>query len=702
MSLINNLFNRSTNVGTPGAANTGATGNAGATTGTANTTATTATSTTPPVDVSNAGNPNLTGVSAPIARAVSGLPAGFDVKNLITSAWMRDTDIAEGMTGSYIARPTSSSFVGYGDITGVKATNDGFQVDVAVYTNKQDNVALFLQVPILDKKTGSLTLLNLDLLTHDRGSGSFVENIPSAQVKDPVSGQQVWGGLRSYQFSLSQINDFIKKAGLDVVVKPGDRMAVTGMVEKDGHRLMNGAVNTFEVPKPRAAQVGAGRGALATRVGNMTGQTAIKAEDMPLDMSVKLSQKILDTSLTIGGRYLKVGDILEGDITTRLESEYKGSVNAGQMNQMITRSYALAELSERALGGDAAARKQLDKELGKDLVLTPVKRHWMCSDGKPLGERDPNNLGVDAHGAPITVTKDAQGWPHLDPMQDGYSDTKNLDFSQHSAVARERGNAQKAGHAEFKLSGGVLDATTGIRQRVETGMSLKAGATGEQLRELFKWLADTNNQRQANWHELNDSPLGHVVKQAKEAGVLDALISNDRTKWADVHQIRHKFELKNTATGTSAELSLDMVNAKTVRPEHMRNGQPIEETYYVIEAELDHLQINSANVSEVQEAKNKNALTNTTAQEQWLTTTADAQKKGDVELEVLSKPQLHTEQQVKDGTARHTASYKDYEKMQDKLLGAICDGFLPGPARQKASHFAELAGLIGPENTVTT
>jgi hypothetical protein len=39
--------------------------------------------------------------------------------------------------------------------------------------------------------------------------------------------------------------------------------------------------------------------------------------------------------------------------------------------------------------------------------------------------------------------------------------------------------------------------------------------------------------------------------------------------------------------------------------------------------------------------------------------------------------------------------------MQEQLLAAICDGFKPGAARQKSAHFAELLGLIPPENTVT-
>jgi hypothetical protein len=211
----------------------------------------------------------------------------------------------------------------------------------------------------------------------------------------------------------------------------------------------------------------------------------------------------------------------------------------------------------------------------------------------------------------------------------------------------------------------------------------------------LQYIADNPSSR------IAQSPLGHIVEDARKAGVLDAVIG-DRAPWADVTQIRHKFELKNTKTGTSAELSLDIVHSKTLRPEHMVNGQPQEQTYYVIEAELDHLQIASKNVTEMPEASSKSAFTDVVAQETWLQTKASEQASGAADLVILNRPQLHSVDHVKDGTFRQTASYKDYEGMQEHLLVAICDNFKPGPARQKSAHFAELLGLVPPEQTVTT
>ena len=635
------------------------------------------------------GDPNATGVTGPLTRKVGGLPAGFST----------DPDAERGMSGSYAPRPErpddsgwGPSFVGYGDVTKVAATQDGFKVDLNIFTSSaNDPVQLFLQLPIFDKKTGALTYLNLDLLTAD-GKGKFEDNVAQTQTTDPISWQPCFGGSRSYQFSLAQINDFIKASGLKLEVKPGDQMSISGIVVGSGHRVMNAASNGFVVPQPTVNQaqvIRPGQAAAAAAAG-------IKAQDLPLDISIKLSKEILNEGLELPGvGYMTPGQILEGDITTRLESEFKGSVSASQMDSMITSSYALAELSDKALGGDAAARKKLDRLLGPGLVLTPVKRHWLTSDGEPVGERDPANLGTDKNGQPITIPRDAKGWPNLDPMEDGYSDDKALTFSQNSGAARTRGNKQKMGHAEFKLNGGVLDPKTGIRQRVEIGLTLKPGADDAKLKALLQYIADNPSSK------IAQSPLGHIIEDARKAGVLDAVIG-DRRPWADVTQIRHKFELKNTKTGTSAELSLDIVHSKTVRAEHMVNGQPQEQTYYVIEAELDHLQISSKNVTEMPEASSKSAFTNAAAQESWLQTKATEQASGAADLMILNRPQLHSVDHVKDGTFRQTASYKDYEGMQEHLLVAICDNFKPGPARQKSAHFAELLGLVPPEQTVTT
>lgn len=634
---------------------------------------------TAPVQI--VGNPNASGASQNPVRQVSGMPAGFDAA-VLTARNGGANGAKEGFTGGYVARPSAGYFVGYGDITRLEPTVDGFELDVQIFTQKQtDEVALFLQLPLLNKKTGEMTFVTLDLLTSDAAKGTNVENIPNTKGKDPISGKDCFTGRRTFRFSLPQINDFIKKSGLTgVEVKPEDRLTISGLVAGDGHRVMNGVSNAFVVPRPIATQ------APLSPIDIQTGKAqTLKAQDLPLDISIKLAKGVMDTQLYIDNKYVKVGDIIEGEVTTRLESEYKGSVDKAQMESMIDNAYELADLSEKALAGDAAARKELDKKLGKDLVITAVKRHWMCTDGKPLGERDP---------ATVTIQRDAKGRPQLDPMKDGYSDDKALTFSNNSGAARIRGNAQKAGHAEFKLNGGVLDPKTGIRQRVEVGVSLKAGVTENQFKALLKYMRDNPTA------EVSKSPLGHVTRDAVKAGVADAL-TGDRSPWADVTQIRHKFEIKNTKTGTAGEISLDQVNARTLRKEHEINGQPQEREYFVIETELDHLQINSANTTEQKEAKTKSALTSATLQEQFLAKAKADLAAGAVQFEIMNEPQLHGVEHVKEGSFRQTASYKDFETMNEKALKALCGSQLPGPARQKASHFAELLGLVKPEQTTT-
>ncbi|MCC6805962.1 MAG: hypothetical protein IT381_00950 [Deltaproteobacteria bacterium] len=666
--------------------NTQTTSNAQATTGTAATTATTATA---QGNVTVVGNPNASGAKKEQFREVAGLPAGLNLGDLTKNNGGAN-GATQGLTGEYIARPSgqSSYLTGYGDVTRIDPTIDGFEVDVQIYVQKAtDEIALILQLPLLDKKSGKLTFVNLDLLTHDAQKKTNVDNIATKPGKCPVSGAACNTGRRTYSFSLKQINEFIKKSGLDVQVKPGDRLAISGLVAGDGHRVMNSTTNSFSVPRPLAAATP------QSPISVQTGKTqTVKAQDLPLDISIKLSPEVLKEKIYLGYDYklgrsesITIGDVIEGDVTTRLESEYKGSVSKSQMDEMVTRAYELTELSEKALKGDKAARKELDKKLGKDLVLTAVKRHWMADDGQPLGSRDPST---------VKIVRDQLGRPTLDPMKDGYSDDKALTFSNNSGAARVRGNAQKMGHAEFKLNGGVLDPKTGIRQRVEVGISMKAGATEDQLVKILKYMRDNPSSK------LALSPLGHLIRDAEKAGVSKALIE-DRTPWADVTQIRHKFELKNLKTGTAGELSLDKVNARTLRKEHEVNGQPQEKEYYVIETELDHLQINSANVTEMQEAKTKSALLTQKDQDAFFTQAKQDLDAGKAEFEVMSAPQLHSVEHVKEGSFRQTASYKDFEGMNDALLEALCGTKLPGPARQKSAHFAELLGLVKPEKTTT-
>ncbi len=648
--------------------------------GTATTNATSAPPTTQP-QLTVVGNPHASGAPLDPPRKASGFPKDFDLSTIMS--WLGGAGAKEGMTGTYVARPSAGSFVAYGDITRLDPTSDGFELDITAYTQKStDKVALMLLMPVFDKKSAGTTYVVLDMMTYDAQAKTASEGFTTAPTQEPISGGSCFSGRKTYKFSLDQLNALVKKMGLDLQIKPGDQLAIAGLIDQEGHRIMNSASNSFAVPAPLGS-------AIQSPIGIQTGDAQVqKAADLPLDISLKLSKSVLDSTVYKGYptyESKRVGDVIVGDITTRLESEYKGSVDEAQMGEMLTKAYELCELSEKALAGDKRARRMLDRLLGKDLVLTPVKRHWLADDGKPVGERDPSTL---------VIPKDAEGRPTLDPMVDKYSDDEDLTFSKLSGAVRIRGNAQKEGHAEFKLDGGVLDPSTGIRQRVELGLSLQPGATEDDLKLVLKDVRDNKSSAIAT------SPLGHLIKEAEALRVSSALIEN-RTPWADVVQVRHKFELKNTATGTSAELSLDKVTAKTLRPEHEVNGQAQERTYFVIESELDHLQINSSNVTELEDVKTKSALISYKEQTDFLEQAAKAQTEGSAEYELLRQPQLHGAAHIKDGTFRKTPSYKDFEAMNAAILKALCGENLPGPARQKSAHFAELLGLIPPEMTAT-
>jgi hypothetical protein len=620
------------------------------------------------------GDPNASGAPALKVRAIAGLPAGFDASTLAIGG---RSGAVDGITGEYVSRSSARSFVAHGDVTAVEPTDDGFAVDVMLYaTSATDRIALLLQVPLLNPHTGDMTYLNLDVLTSGAKPSPFTENITVASGVDPISKAACHVGKRSYAFSLAKINAYLKKMGLGVEVTPGDQLVITGFIEGNGHRVMNGVSNAFAVPQP--SQQGS-VSAVNLQAAAMQGQAAIKGQDLPLDIAVKLPSLALDESIYIGGLgYVRAGDIIEGEVTTRLESEYKGEVTAAQLEQMTSEAYRLCALSEKAEAGDAKARRTLDQLLGPDVVLSPVKRHWLADDGKPVGERNPDSL---------TIKRDAKGRPELDPMADQYSDNAKLDVSRACAGIRVRSNTQKEGHAEFKLSGGVIDPETGIRQRVEIGASLKPGATQEQFDGLLRHMSSSPSSK------IADSALGHIIREAEKVDLQQAL-TQDRTAWADVKQIRHKFEMKNTRTKTSAELSLDQVHVVTLRPEHFLNGQPQEVDFCTIETELNHLQINSANVVEQKAAQRKAALVNVREQDEFVAASVKEIQAGTLHLETLKKPQLHSLDHISEGSFRTTVSYKEFEGMQKRLLNVLCQGYTPTPAMQKAAHAARLFGLV--------
>lgn len=655
--------------------------NAQNTTGATATTATNATTNDATVDPSQLGDPNLTGAPAVMKREVSGLPKDFDLDAATKggNSWMSTDGLRQAATGDYIITGANGYNAGYTDIDKVSPTSDGFQLDYSTYTkDKDEKGVMLLYFPIRDAKSGELSYLPLDVLSMAK-PGEFLDNMGDTKGKN-ADGKDVNVSRRSIQFSLKQINDHIKGLGLDLpALQPGDQLALTGIMHGSRHRIANSASNSFQIPAPTSQ--GAASNPLMAQIGNATNQS-VQAKDLPLDVTAKIPQNILDMPIRYGSK--KIGDVLEGEVTTRLESEYKGSVSKDQMETMLDQAYELSALSEKADGGDAAARAELDKRLGPGLKIAPMKRHWVDEAGVALGNG----------GDETKVARDAKGRPKLDTMIDAYSDVKDMTWTKISGAIRMRGNAQKSGHAEFKLGGGVLDPSTGIRQRTELGMSTKPGTSDQDLTDVLGAFAD---RTKAPHYSIG----GHLIREAEELGLEKALLQG-RSQWADVRQDRHKFEIEDVKSGVKAELSLDTVTATTTRPEHQVDGKPQTETFYVVESELDHLQINSDNVTDAQDVSKKSAIISSDD----LTTFIDEKKKevasGDVEFEAMRQPTLHGKEHVDEGSFRKTDDYKIFEKMNKAILDATTPGFEPGPARQKAAHFAELLGLVPPEGTAVS
>lgn len=104
----------------------------------------------------------------------------------------------------------------------------------------------------------------------------------------------------------------------------------------------------------------------------------------------------------------------------------------------------------------------------------------------------------------------------------------------------------------------------------------------------------------------------------------------------------------------------------TVRPEHMVNGKPLEVEMYVMEAEVDHKQVNSTNVKEVPSnlAAGFGAPLDGAAQDAIF-----AQLSNEATLNV--EPSLHTKAQLTHPGLRDTPEQKAGEALMKKLISGI-------------------------------
>jgi hypothetical protein len=524
---------------------------------------------------------------------------------------------------------------------GCRLTVDTFHAD------QDDKMTLILMAEVLDTKTNELRTVNLSVLANG-------ENI----------NKKSYRGSRSYDISYADVNKYLQKFNPSLQVTPGTtNLSVMAFWNGSGGSVRHRAGGParggmFRLPAPLG-----GSSPLATRINATTGAANSEDTPLPLDMQVAYPDN-LTRSMTA----LKP----DGNILSRLESEFKGGSDAKTMKKAV---HSMYDMVEKIQQGDKSDVEQL---LGKDWTIHTVTRYWLKDDGAPGA---PGKAGT---GFFKGFRVDDDGLPIQDPMRDKYMDDARLGMTHHAGAIRLRKNKQ-ATVINVKPGEGRLDDKTGIRQRIEVGIELKPEASAQDAREILEGLGNDSGR----W---NDTIFNHAENQVHELDE-DLDLSKALDPWLDVTQDRHKFTIKNEKTGVEIEFSFDFVKAKTLRPEHVDdNGKPLEVEFAVLEGELDHLQLNSTNQAATADGAGTGSFSTDSSQERWLSSTS-----AEVTMDV--DPRLHELQDLENKAFRQTGSYKAFEGVNDKLLKALFPAGL-SEAHQKAAHAANLLGLVPPTQDV--
>ncbi len=512
---------------------------------------------------------------------------------------------------------------------GCRVTVDTF------HKTKNDAITLFLMCEVLDTKTNQLRTVTLGILAEN----------------EKINGDS-YRGQKVYDLKYDDVNKWLKARNPALKLNPGHTPLSVAARFKSGHQAGGpGRGGSFRTPFPAGAQ-----SATATRIGNLSGNRG-EATDLPLDMQVAY-----DPALTRTYKMLKPG----GAIVSRLESEFKGTTDKAEMTRAVKEMYAMVE---KIQGGD---KSDVEALLGKDWTISTVNRYWLKDEG---GAEQPGKPGT---GFFKGFRVDDEGLPIQDPMRDSYMDDGNLSMTHHEGAIRLRKNKQ-ATFINVKPGGGRLDDKTGIRQRVEVGVELKADADVDDAAGFLRGVS-TNSQ----W---GNTVYNHAQREVHKFDPTIAL-SESLKPFLEVVQDRHKFTVKNEKTGVEIEFSFDFVKATTTRPEHAgADGKPQVIEFCVLEGELDHLQLQSANQNEFQAAgASSSSFSDDRGQDDWLKKTSSK-----VTLDV--DPRLHEVEDLKNNSFRSTESYKAFEGANGKLLQRIFPRGLK-PGKQKAAHAATLLDLI--------
>jgi hypothetical protein len=533
---------------------------------------------------------------------------------------------------NYVGGPSSPVQRGFIRVD-AQPLKDGARIHVRSFHSAQnDKVTLYLIAEVLDVKTKELKTITLSVLAN----------------ADDLNGKS-YQGDNYFDLSYDDVNKFLQARNPALKINPGNTTFAVSAVWATGHNA-GGFARGGAVRLPPAAGTQAASAVSSTARNNDTA-------DLPLDMEVPYPQAMVQQITQLAP---------DGDIDTRLESEFKGNSSKQEMTAAILKMYGIAA---SVANGD---KREIERILGKGWTVETPKRFWLKDDGSP---KQPGSAGT---GFFAGYRVDADGLPLQDPMRDTYMDDQNLTMTRHQGAIRLRTNKQ-ATQMNIKPGGGRMDPKTRITQRIEVGLDLKPemtardGAAALQALNSGQWAGTIFNHAQREVAKLDRS----------------LNLANSLNPWLDVVQDRHKFTIKNEASGVEVEFSLDRVKTKTLRPEHAdASGAARTAEYFVLEAELDHLQLASRNQSAYTAAgvTQSSHFPNDASQDQWLKAASPT-----VTLDI--DPRLHELEDLENKSFRATSSYKHFEHSVGKLVPEL---FPSGMAfgRQKAAHSADIMGLV--------
>lgn len=573
--------------------------------------------------------------------AINGF-GGKDIKNTndVTSLLRRENKYQASYSGS-----------GGFDRIEAKPIAGGFEVACEVHTQDgKDKITLMLMAEAYDPKTNELRPVLLTFLQH----------------AEPMGNKQA---TKTFRVSYEDIAAFLKAEapGSDLQIVPGiTPMFIAAQWYDTGHRAGGPGEGTFIAPIP----LGSVQAGNAQRISASGAKVA--AENIPLDKAVKFNQQL------VSGWDNKINELkaileLNGQFESRVEQESKLVIDTKE-------NWAAAINTFFAVADDKAKSKEL-MGAGWEVVTadakTDLKRFWTKSDATKQGQP-----GVEGTGKFAGFRVDpATGWPIVSSYSDKYSDDAKLTFTTSGGSVRIRTDEHKT--AINIKHGGMLDAESHIRIRPEYGIPVKKGTTMQQMVKVLQILGEKPPTGRF-YHTVYNT----ANREMAAAGVDVAEVVKGFKELFDVEQKRYKFKLKHTS-GLEMEVSLDEVTATTKRPEHNgKDGKPQTVTFYCMEVEIDHLQINSTNVMDNPSAAKATVMLSEKEQKDWLGKLA---KGATLNIE----PTLHTKEEWSNKGLVETDSFVAAAAGIARIMkNAFPKGTVLTDGEPKPTHAAQALGII--------